>query len=55
MYTYLIYLLQDELQEAKNLVKDHFARLPARYALNVDAPEVLIDMRLMEQARGTDK
>ena len=46
-------IFQDEqLQDARRQVQEHFARLPARYALNVEAPEVVIDMGLMAQARA---
>lgn len=41
------------LQAARRLVREHFSRLPGRYALNVEGPEVVaIDMRLMAEARG---
>ena len=34
-------------------MREHFARLPGRYALNVEGPEVVAtDMRLMAEARA---
>ncbi len=41
------------LQAARRCVREHLARLPGRYALNVEGPEVVaIDMRLMAEARA---
>ena len=43
------------LETAIQLVRTHFSKLPSRYALNVEATDVLIHMRLMTQARKTGR
>lgn len=37
------------------MVRDHFGKLPSRYALNVEAGDVLVHMRLMTTARKTGR
>jgi len=35
--------------------QDHFAKFPARYALSVDARDIMVHMRLLEQAATTGR
>lgn len=37
------------------MIKEHFKKLPSRYALSVDANVVLKDMRLMAEVRKQDR